>query len=46
LKIPPGVDVHLQLFSTLRDRQSAEMAIHHTYSSQFEVVLQQRGTAN
>jgi hypothetical protein len=40
LKIPPGVDVRLQLFSTLRDRHSAQMTIHHTYSSQFEVVLQ------
>ena len=46
LKISPGVDVRLQLFSALRDRQSAQMAIHHTYSAQFEVVLQQRGTAD
>ena len=46
LKIPPGIDVRLQLFSTLGDRHSAQMAIHHTCSPQFEVVLQQRGTAD
>jgi hypothetical protein len=46
LKVFPSVNMRPQLFSTPRNRHSAKRAIHHTRPSQFEVVLQQRGTVD